>query len=89
MDRFVVREIDESSEWEGVRCDFEGCKLESEVRLPLRAVTTAAKAGFHDKPIRLLLEGRDGLPLCSNDGARYYMHDSPASLVTGEIGLLR
>ena len=87
VDRSVVRDIGKSTEWNGIGCSFEGCVLKGEVRLPLQADTTVAKGGFHDEPIRLVLKGRDGLPLYSNDGARRYMRDSPETTVIGEIEL--
>ena len=42
---------------------------------------TVAKSGFHEEPIRILIKVRDGLSHYSNDGARRYMRDSPATTV--------
>ena len=69
VDRSVVRDIGKSTEWKGVGCSFEGCVLKGKVRLSFQADPTVAKGGLHNEPTRLVLEGRDGLPLYSNDGA--------------------
>jgi len=87
VDRSVTRDIGNSPDWSGFGASFEGCVLKGEIRLPLQADTTTTKGGFHDEPIRLVLKGRDGVPLYSNDGARRYMRDSPATAIIGEIEL--
>lgn len=87
VDRSVIRGTGASSEWTGTGANFGDYILKGEVRLPKRADTTKAKGGFSDVPVKLILKGRDGLPLYSNDGARRYMRDSPRIYVIGEIEL--
>ena len=64
-----------------------GCVLTGEVRYPLHANTTMGKGGFHDDHIRLVLKGRDRLPLYSNDSALRDKQDSLTHIVIGEIEL--
>lgn len=87
VDRSVIRDVSTSPTWKGFGADFDDYTLSGEVRLPLRAGTTTVSGGFFDVPIRLVLKGREGLPIYSNDGARRYMRDSPAICVIGEIEL--
>jgi C2 domain len=87
VDRSVIRSMGLSSDWKGIGATFEDYTLTGEVRLPLRADTTYVKGGFSDVAVKLVLKGRDGLPLYSNDGARRYMRDSPKIYVIGEIEL--
>ena len=61
--------------------------MKGELRLPLRADTTLQKGGFSDVALKLVLKGRGGLPLYSNDGARRYMRDSPKIYIIGEMEL--
>lgn len=87
VDRSVIRSVSESKEWKGLGSNFDDYLLTGEVRLPLRADTTLVKGGYSDVSVRLILKGRDGLPLYSNDGARRYMQDSPRIYTIGEIEL--
>lgn len=87
VDRSVVRDISTSEAWIGFGAFFDDYTLSGEVRLPLRADTTIVKGGFFDVPIKLVLKGREGLPIYANDGARRYMRNSPQIAVIGEIGL--
>lgn len=87
VDRSVIRGTGTSAEWKGVGATFEDYTLKGEIRLPLRADTVTTKGGFTDVGLKLILKGRDGLPLYSNDGARRYMRDSPKIYVIGEMEL--
>lgn len=87
VDRSVIRDIDTSPDWTGFGASFDDYTLNGEVRLPLRADTTVVKGGFFDVPIKLVLKGRDGLPIYANDGARRYLRDSPPICVIGEMSL--
>lgn len=87
VDRSVIRDVTNSTEWKGMGTSFDDYTLKGEVRLPLRAHTTEVDGGFYDIPIRLILKGRDGLPIYANDGARRYMRDSPPICTIGEIEL--
>lgn len=88
MDRSVIRSVSQSDgKWKGIGASFEDYTLTGEIRLPLRADTTIMKGGFTDEPLKLVLKGRDGLPIYSNDGARRYMRDSPRIYVIGEMEL--
>ena len=87
VDRSVIRDITTSTTWKGFGAKFDDYTLNGEVRLPLRADTTLVKGGFFDIPIKLVLKGRDGLPIYANDGARRYMRDSPPISTIGEIEL--
>lgn len=87
VDRSVIRDVKNSTEWVGFGASFDDYTLIGEVRLPLRADTTMVKGGFFDVPIRLVLKGREGLPIYANDGARRYMRNSPEIAVIGEIDL--
>lgn len=89
VDRSVIRscELSSKKEWKGVGASFGDYTLTGEVRLPLRADTTIMKGGFMDEPLKLVLKGRDGLPIYSNDGARRYMRDSPRIYLIGEMVL--
>lgn len=87
VDRSVVRDVSTSSEWTGFGASLDNYEISGEVRLPLRADTTTVKGGFYDIPVKLVLKGRYGLPIYSNDGARRYMRDSPQISIIGEIEL--
>lgn len=89
VDRSVIRSCGSpaKNEWKGFGATFGDYTLTGEVRLPLRADTTIMKGGFLDEPLKLILKGRDGLPIYSNDGARRYMRDSPRIYLIGEMEL--
>jgi C2 domain len=88
VDRSVIRSATRSEgDWKGYGASFDDYQLTGEVRLPRRADTTFVKGGFTDVSLKLVLKGRDGLPIYSNDGARRYMRDSPRIYVIGEMEL--
>lgn len=87
VDRSVICGTKKSPDWKGVGACFNEYTMKGELRLPLRADTTLQKGGFSDVALKLVLKGRDGLPLYSNDGARRYMRDSPKIYIIGEMEL--
>lgn len=96
IDRSVVVDVDHhvpgSSSWlKGPGADFRESTLSHEVRLtydPKRDVGGASVKHAHgDYPILLVLKGRDGMPLYSNDGARRHQRQHTASVRIAEICL--
>ncbi|GAB0494220.1 hypothetical protein MMPV_005511 [Pyropia vietnamensis] len=96
IDRSVIVDVDNnvpgSPKWlKGPGADFRESTLSHEVRLrydPKRDVGGASVKHAHgDFPILLVLKGRDGMPLYSNDGARRHQRQHTASVRIAEICL--
>jgi len=96
IDRSVVVDVNDytpgESTWlKGPGADFKQSTLSHEVRLtydPKRDVGGASVKHAHgDYPIMLVLKGRDGMPLYSNDGARRYQRQHTATVRIAEICL--
>lgn len=96
IDRSVVVDVNNhvpgTSTWpKGPGADFRESTLSHEVRLtydPKRDVGGASVKHAHgDYPILLVLKGRDGMPLYSNDGARRHQRQHTGSVRIAEICL--